>query len=128
MYGVLIKHPDSILPAAVEMENAKDNRNILNKLCFILFKVSISPVPTYHRMPKLNMCLKLVVLSIIFSNQLCLNFRVFNLLGLCQPWTSEFWTNKALRRFIQKNCIRSCQHRPLKVQVCFQNYTKMLYT
>ena len=69
MYGVLIKHPDSILPAAVEMENAKDNRNILNKLCFILFKVSLCPVPTYHRMPKLNMCLKLVVLSIIFSNQ-----------------------------------------------------------
>ena len=55
MYGVLIKQPDSILPAAVEIENAKDNHNILNKLCFILFKVSLCPVPTYHRMPKLNM-------------------------------------------------------------------------
>ena len=47
------------------MDNAEDNHDILNKLCFILFKVSLCPVPTYLRMPKRNICLKIEFFPII---------------------------------------------------------------
>ena len=76
------------------MDNAEDNHDILNKLCFILFKVSLCPVPTYLRMPKRNICLKIEFFPIILI--LFYHHFIFSegppflaLLVSLGPWTSE---------------------------------------